>query len=588
MRLPLILVPLVLALSAAAPLAAAESKPVCEKDVLLYLDISNSMRVPRAGGVSRLRIFTRAIGDLLAGSADFLGDGDRVRLVTFSGTAGESFDEIIEGDALSRLSAELARLRGLPPDPNDPVSNATDLTLVLQDLERQLVAGRRTYVILASDFIHDPRNENEKNEEGRKEEFLQHFTDFHRDVTPELLPETIILDANVVAEEAAAVGREITKTLLAEPLNAERIRVIGESAVAQQLRRKIGQPMLAEVVLRSDGEKVQLTLKITNPNAFPVRLLQTKVGNEGTVVDRVIGCGATEMIEISAPPGSRITAEFDVGEGPAEAPAVRDVLRIEATSARVLVAGPRQGTLLLHVDVRKFLADDAKVTVDVAGVRKTVSIEKGKADEPVTFAISLPANAPQLRAAETVHARFSVENGVVLQNGETSGAPSEEDHAKTEGNAFDYLPAILRFLGIVVATALLSTRKIALLIFGAALDSEILDLLPGPARFFNIAYGASYWLIPTYLLSGDGWISVLNAVPAALLLAICVFYLLRFVSIGVWSRKFEPRGTVLPASTAHQRLRQLSIIIWSCTSITFIAATIAISSLVADTVAVAQ
>jgi hypothetical protein len=581
MRLSVTTGSFVLLLVTAMPLVAADSPNGCEKDVLVYVDVSNSMRELRSGGISRLTIFTRAIDDLLSNTSDFLGAGDRVRLVTFAGKPDAVFDNLISAGALPRLSRELNQLRILRADRNDADGNATDVTLVLADLEAQVTAGRRTYVIIASDLIHDPAGENALNQPARTEAFLQRLAEFKQNVAPGAITETIILDANVAGDVDAAVGKEITSALAAAPLNAESIRVTGVSAVTQQLKRRIGNPMNAAVVLRSENGQLRLALRITNPNAFPVRLLQTKVGDTDTPLNRLIACGATETIDIDASAGAQITARFDVGDvQPATVP--RDVLEIDAKRARVLLAGTEKGTLLLHVNVRKFLADDAKVDVEVAGqIRQTVSISKGVADGPVTFAIPLPVNAPELRAEETVHARFSVRDDVDLQNGAGSGGRrSVEDQAKTEADARDRFPFVFRLIAFFLVSALVPAAGIARRIFDAALDADLPDLLPGPSRYASAAYAATYPFLPTYLLSGSRWTAFVNALPAAVLGAVFVFYLLRYGSLFFWARRIEPKGVVLPAQTARERLHQLTVSVWIFTIIAFIAVDLTIASLV--------
>ncbi|HEY0141350.1 MAG TPA: vWA domain-containing protein [Thermoanaerobaculia bacterium] len=588
MRLPLNLGLIVLAL-AAMPLAAAESQSVCEKDVLLYVDTSKTMRTPRAGGVSRLQVFTRAIDDLLARTSDFLVTGDRVRLVTFAGKAHVAFDETIDGDGASRLSAELMRLRGLDAETDDAASQATDLTLVLNDLQAELTRGRKTYVILASDLIHDPENENKRNQKNREEAFLQRLADFKRNVAAETIPEMIILDANVGGDLDAGVGKKITDALLTAPLHADRIPVTGESAVAQQLKRRIGKAMLAAVELRSDGGKARLVLKVTNPNAFPVRLLQTKADGKDTPVNRLIGCGATATIDISAPPGAQITAEFDVGENP-PASVIRDVLDLEARESRVLLGVMGKGTLLLQMHVRKLLTDDARVDVEIAGHEKrTLSIRKGIADEPVTFAIPISTNAAGLRADETVHARFTVDGDIVLPKGTTSGNESTyESETKTEGDWRDTIPRVIRCFVIFLISWLLPGQGITRRIFSAAMDSNVLDLLPGPERYAHSSIALMSLFVPAYFVSGGHWAAWVNAFPIALMAAICMFYLLRVLALFYWALAVEPRGTMLPPKVAEKRLATLSATIWSCTAVAFVAVEMSMASVVPSALAAAQ
>lgn len=586
MRLSLNLRSMVLAVLTAVPSAAAASPSACEKDVFVYVDVSTSMRTQR-GGVTRLEIFTRALEELLTRTSDFLREGDRVRLVTFSGTAQAPFDEVIAGDALSRLSEELVQLRASTPDPQDDVSNATDLTLVLADLRDNLV-GRRSYVIIASDLIHDPENDNAANRAARKEAFLQSLTGFLRNGSTEALPEVIILDANVAGDVDADVGNEIARALAAAPLNAERIPVTGVYAVTRALKREMGQPMIAAVVLRSDDGDVRLALEVRNPNAFPVRLLRTKMGDQEISSHEVIECGATAVIDLSAPAGTRITAEFDIGEvDPAVVPG--DVLDIDATRARVLLNGPRSGTLLLHVNVRKFLKDDATVDVQVGNLTRRISIAKGVADEPVTFAIPLAANAPRLRTEDTIRAKFTVHETIDLQHGRTDGERRyREDTANTGRDWRDYILRIAYFLAILLITALLPPRGLTRRLFDAALDAELVDLLPGPSRLFGAGYAATYPFLPTYPLSGAQWTAFVNALPTALLAAIFVFYLLRFGSILVWARVIEPKGRVLPARMARLRLRWLSVTIWGCSSVTLLAVMFALGSLVPNALVAAE
>lgn len=589
MRLPVILRPLMVVMLAALPLAAAAAEGACEKEVFVYFDVSTSMRMSR-GGVTRLEIFARAVDELLTHASDFLAEGDRVRLVTFSRTTHVPYDEEIarDADALSRLRAELMQLRALKPDPKDHASRVTDVTLVLSDLEEALT-DRRTYVIVASDLIHDPNGENAANQPARKEAFLQRLTDFVRNVHGKPLPEIIVLDANVAGDVDADVGREITRAFAAAPLSAESIRVTGLQTVMRQLKRQIGKPMEAAVVLRSEGGSVRLALQVTNPNAFPVRLLRTKAGDETVSTDLLIGCGGTRTIDITAPAGTRITAEFDVGDvAPPVVPG--DALDIDATGARVLVDTGGKGTLLLHVNVRKFLHDDAIVEVEVVDRTKTtVSISKGVADERVTFAIPLSSNAVQLRSEETVHARFSVSKTIDLQQAGSDGDKrSREDTAETDRDGRDLIRFVCRFLAILLVTALLPSRGVAKLVFDSALDAEILNLLPGPSRFLSAGYAGGYFFLPAYLLSGPRWIAYVNALPTALLAAMSIFYALRFVSLFVWARAIEPKGRVLPARKALLQLRRLSIAIWVCTLLTLVAVAHAMASLVPNALVAAQ
>jgi hypothetical protein len=154
--------------SATSASPSAEQGAVCDKDITIYLDLSGSMTAQRPDGAPVTKVASTL--DQMLATEGVLGGADTVTIKIF----GPSVETWV--DDRKQIKGALDRLKIAPASVASEfrrLNDVTDFGPLLADIESRLTNSgtRRQIFIVASDFAHDPRNENCQNVESRNAAF---------------------------------------------------------------------------------------------------------------------------------------------------------------------------------------------------------------------------------------------------------------------------------------------------------------------------------------------------------------------------------------------------------------------------------
>jgi len=271
------------------------------KNVYIYLDASQTIVEKEANDSPHLRI-TDYLTPLFDPGRHFTGKRDRVHITFFHtrlnkvdmpGIPGEDFE------AITQRLQEYAKLNTLDTGKTKD-SFRTNITRVVEDigrvLEEELKENEFNVFIIASDFIHDPKNNICREEDvaeirGRIESVSEKYAaDFSNNARNHLILIPIPPPEKYIQAYPECMESQKEKVLgaMKTKFNAIEFQVDGGLNGAQQLLEKIRRRMAKWIVFEesrfvsSTPGKQNLELLVTNPSPFPVRLegVDIKLKNE--------------------------------------------------------------------------------------------------------------------------------------------------------------------------------------------------------------------------------------------------------------------------------------------------------------------
>jgi hypothetical protein len=279
---------LTLAFSLCAALVAARgaAQENLSKRVLVYLDLSGSMKPLEDG--SPFSKTAEAL-QLLLNEPGFLGKDDEVHFLLF----GDDFVGDIRwpfgsapGTLLPALRSRIQEIRGDPA--RRPQTAWTDLQIVLENLRSQLsrdVDFNRQVVVVASDFLHEPSRCGPKGKNlapfwqcaaadwqkgGGADAMALAQSLANTDRNPILLGVAPLLAKGEAENEI----REQVLAGFSQILGVEQLDLgaggLDSAELAQEIRRRLYFPLKVEA--RSDRKAQKLQIDIENPNAAAVQI----------------------------------------------------------------------------------------------------------------------------------------------------------------------------------------------------------------------------------------------------------------------------------------------------------------------------
>lgn len=271
----------------------ADSQPSLSKRVLVYLDLSGSMKPSDEG--SPFSKTVKAI-QLLLDEKGFLGPDDEVRIFLF----GDRIVDEVRWSLTTTPGTLLADLRQRVLNVQNDRSRReamswTDFRAVLENLQSQLVRNtdfKRQVVIVASDFLHEPSRSGPatardywqrvlmdwQGTEGQIELLKKALGDADRN--PFLLGVAPLVSRGELQQQIRDNVLKSFKTLTGdEDLNLGP-GGLGAEELAQKIRRRLYFPL--KVVVRSDRRERRLQVEVENPNAAQVEIDRIELTCLGT------------------------------------------------------------------------------------------------------------------------------------------------------------------------------------------------------------------------------------------------------------------------------------------------------------------
>lgn len=575
MRLPRLIRHVLIGLICAAAASAAAQQPSsCEKDIFVYLDVSDTMRDSK-NGPSRLSLFALAIKELLTGNSDFLSPNDRVRLVTFATSPDVLIDRRVKDMEPHAIAEKLTHIGNYVPTYSAETIN-TDMRLPLNDLRRELDPKRTAHVILASDLVHDPANDRTgQHVVARQHEFNRSVEAFRMSVRESasrlhfviLQAPTNSLGIAASSGETAAdpVATHVLDGLMMLQSAAERkrgpVRVDYDNVhrLTDELKARIALAMNVGVILTHHGGNVSLALRINNPNPFPVRLLQARVADKSLDVRRTIACSATSVVPLDITEASSVQAVFDTGSS-IDAMAPAEAIAIDVTGVHIISDIVSDPSLLVEMNISKHLTSATNLTFNLdqwPGKDFAVRVDPGAGSEQLVVTISVPRDvASGLRSKSSFDFNKKAPPGIVTDD---DGITS--DKATRKRTAAEHAAIVWKSLCIVGVLAWFVTirrrpaREFGLVLIGSVDIPATLASAAESIGALTLCAGAfipSNWIPPDYKI--DYWVRTL---PTALLAGLAMLYVLRGAVIIFWDRKIEPRQGALRSVGHLRRLARL-------------------------------
>ena len=396
----------------AAP-SGAEAQ--CRKEVIVYLDISGSMRPTDRDPMTSPFARTVEALDALLEVADFVGDEDVVNVRLFGSTVRGG----LQAKGPRELSSLVARLR--QNSTKDPL---TDFVLLADDAAAQLSGDspfERRLVIIASDFVHEHRlsqtRENYLEDWSRRVRGLDFDLDDVFKQTEELALRFFVLPPWTPRGREATYFQALQNSVL-DGLGADEDSSVALDVLSPgDLAKAIQASLLYEPVISgfaANGRDPELRVRIENQNCQPVRLEYAGAycparggdavgfdlggrsvelaarGNQGAVFEQSV---TLERISCQVDDEIEIIARFE-GD-------VQKRERINATNR--LWAKPAQGTfessalgksLNLYLDLRGQILTQRSYELELRGARGVLAagrfeVPRSLSEEYQTYLFSL-------------------------------------------------------------------------------------------------------------------------------------------------------------------------------------------------------
>ena len=254
----------------------------CRKQMVLYLDVSGSMKPRQAGVSSPYWQVLNAVSELLD-EPNFLGPQDELAVVTF----GEATDAPVSAVGPQEVRLLLSRLQERAKS-----DSLSDLGMVLTDLAGQKldsVRFQRRLAIVASDFVHEPGDLGQIKSGSRSASYLSHFNEVLRRVTAQLsenfggddetakrsklalfvapiseVSENRLLYRAVQRDVLFDIRRALPEVIVSYVDQSDQ----GTSRLAETIRR--GLLFDLEVTTTADVVEQAIRVRVDNPNCLPV------------------------------------------------------------------------------------------------------------------------------------------------------------------------------------------------------------------------------------------------------------------------------------------------------------------------------
>jgi hypothetical protein len=283
----------------------------CDKDVFLYFDVSASMH-EKYEEVSRIELFTLAVRGLLK-RENFVSPADRIVVVAFAQTATTLLDRTNAAAAAASVIQELEQPERVGSSGVGD-RNHTNLAAVLSHMKRHHEPGRQQVFVIASDFNHDPENDNCAQTRARKLHFRTAAESLHDEIGGAKLKLALLVAeaADKCPDDEGNKDNSVANVVLntfRDVLDVKRHVAVSEneSRIVNLLRQVIGDPVLLDEDSASamDGK---ITVTARNSNPFPITIQELKLsGPNGTHPHitkprTIIGCGQSESLQSDIPP----------------------------------------------------------------------------------------------------------------------------------------------------------------------------------------------------------------------------------------------------------------------------------------------
>jgi hypothetical protein len=247
-------------------LLSAPAEGQCRKRILVFLDVSGSMRPRDRSAASPFQQSLDAIENLLQ-QQGFIEENDVLEVVRFGGSARPKD----RAQGREEAAALIQKLRA-----NDMSDSTTDFRLFFDALARTLqesTAFNSQVVLLGSDLVH------ERVDARPNEEDLQDWaaTLTERETTRQEIKKSSARTGYVFFVPTPPSGRlpvreKVWEDLLSEFPEAEKVTpTAGQAGLAQKLRAGLlAPPQLT--ISRNAEDRTRLDFIVTNPNCYPLHL----------------------------------------------------------------------------------------------------------------------------------------------------------------------------------------------------------------------------------------------------------------------------------------------------------------------------
>lgn len=283
--------------------SAEPAQASCRKEILVYLDVSGSMKpTVRNADDSPFRRTVEALSALVQ-EPDFVQEGDVLKLRLF----GETIQARRQASGRADISALIADLRS-----NAEKSNLSNLVTVVQDVGKELANDGggfdRRLVIIASDFVH--------------EHALNRSASVYISHWQEGIADTGLILSDIFNEAPDATGRGSNRAFLfltlpayTSDLTSVRQRVLDQlTAELPQAQsdlamspRDIANEILSRLLLEprltghiTNGDGASLEVEVRNPNCQAVTVAEVKAGCDRTGDPRPLALGGSQTLEAGA------------------------------------------------------------------------------------------------------------------------------------------------------------------------------------------------------------------------------------------------------------------------------------------------
>lgn len=432
----------------AMPLRAADD--ACSKEVIIYLDLSGSMK-RKTKGVQTRRLFAGALTRLLS-RENFAEPGDRILVAAFAERVALLEDTDMPAKAAARIRTLGENGLTLTDEVGD--SELTNIEAVLDDIQRLADPAKPQLFIIASDFAHDP-HETECRDWPRDVIRLRETADAIQDALPgNQRRKVALLTAAVEDGRCGDLDQDISDSVIEilVDLDARLVPITPlHNQIANLLRAAVADDLILEPGPPPDSANT-LVVRVRNPNPFAVLVTKLSVAADGEKASEfpqalTVGCQSEQSIAVPTPDMMLQADELTVTVS-AE---LRSPAPLTIPSRTLTITPPEVhlfeyfGQYTVAVEFVVAPTGSRDVSVILHGIPgATPQIYKVNADQATRVALSAVSDRSD-RAGISVavtHGRLFLKEGGLTKPAETVAARTPEFKLG------DALPKLLHWLGL--------------------------------------------------------------------------------------------------------------------------------------------